>query len=426
MKTTIALLVALVCWGMARATGDTLYLQQCREKALAQSPLQQQKLLSLTKMQLQDQNLKAAWLPQFSMQGQMVYLSDVVTFPKIGIPGEGFPEIPHFQYQLAGRISQNIYDGGATRLRREMNALDQQLQQEQLEVELYPIHEVINQLYFGVLMLQARADVLKEARLALQERLKVIRAGIRHGTVLESQAELLEKELVKIDQQLDQLATDRQASLNMLGAWIGRQDMQQVVLLPPPEAPFDSHTAEIQRPEQRLFELQKNKIQLGLQLSRVKYLPKFGAFVNGGIGQPNPLNFLETNTQPFYQLGVSFQWSPPSWKEHSRQKQIAQLDQQAVDARLAHFDQQLHISLIREQERVASYLRQIELDQRMISLQQAIVKRMAAGVENGTTTPTDYLIELHQLSQAQLQQKIHRLLYLQALETLRIRMGANE
>ncbi len=424
MKTFGIIFLCLYSVLTASAVGDTLSLAHCQELAIEHSPLQQQKLYYQSQQQLKGENLRTNFLPQFTLNGQLTYLSNVITFPSIGIPGVAeFPEIPHTQYQLAVNIQQSLYDGGMTKLQQEATRLEQGIKDQQVAVDVFPIKETVSQLFFSILLLDAKQLTLKEAEKELEQRLAEMEARIKYGVVLQNYADGLQKELLKINQQYDQLGTDRKALMNMLGLWIGEKLPSDAVLIPPKTESHKPTSPALNRPELQMFALQDERIQLNQRLVSAKTKPRLSAFTNGGIGRPNPLDYLKTSTTPFYQIGLKFQWSPWNWKKSERDQQLLAVERQLVETKKANFEQQMAILLVQDRERIESLQRQLSKDDRIIELQAQILKRVSTQLENGTITSADYVAEVRSLEQAKLQKEIHLLQLKQSYFNLLTKTG---
>src|SRR5690606_38683218 len=122
-----------------------------------------------------DQHSKQS-LPQINVYGQATYQSVVTEIP-IQIPGMDVPSLDRDQYKLYGEISQNLYDGGLTRLGRQAIRADTDVKQQALEVALYKIKERVNQLYFGILLLDAQLaqhELLQEDLRAAVEKINAM------------------------------------------------------------------------------------------------------------------------------------------------------------------------------------------------------------------------------------------------------------
>jgi len=79
------------------------------------------------------------------------------------IPGLEFPSPQNDQYNLTLDVSQIIYDGGIIRSQQDLAQLSGMVDNQQLKVELYQIRERVNALFFNVLFLQQKSELIKSA-----------------------------------------------------------------------------------------------------------------------------------------------------------------------------------------------------------------------------------------------------------------------
>ena len=132
--------------------------------------LQQEELARLSSI-LASSNLSKGFLPQFSVNGQATYQSDV-TKVNIPFPGISIPTPDKDQYKLTADLSQVIYDGGVIKSQKELQSLNAGIEKQKVEVELYKVRERVNQLFLGILLSDAQ---LKQASLVQDD----IRSGIK-------------------------------------------------------------------------------------------------------------------------------------------------------------------------------------------------------------------------------------------------------
>ena len=62
------------------------------------------------------------------------------------------------QYKVYGEVTANLYDGGIIKNQKLSHKATAQIDEQKLEVELYKLKDRINQLFFGVLLLDAQVD----------------------------------------------------------------------------------------------------------------------------------------------------------------------------------------------------------------------------------------------------------------------------
>ena len=147
MKRYIILLVTLFTlpiWGQQAIT-----LEECYELAITNYPLAKQSELLQAQTQLDKDAISTAKLPQFSLEAQATYQSDVIEVP---IPNSTIETLNKDQYRATLSVNQLIYNGGTTEASLNLKTAQLKTKQKQVEVSLNELKQQINQLYFSVLL----------------------------------------------------------------------------------------------------------------------------------------------------------------------------------------------------------------------------------------------------------------------------------
>jgi outer membrane protein TolC len=143
-----------------------LTLDSVQSMAAKNYPLsRQQELLAQTK-NISIENLNKGYLPQFSINGQASYQSDVTEI-RIPVPNFKMDPLSKDQYRLTADINQLIYDGGAIKHQVGIQSISSKVDQQKLEVELYALKQRINDIFLGILLLDQQIlqlDLLKDLR----------------------------------------------------------------------------------------------------------------------------------------------------------------------------------------------------------------------------------------------------------------------
>ena len=154
-STKILLLIILPSL-FAKAQLHELNLQKAYDLATENYPLIREKSLLEKSSFLTIENIKTAYLPQVAINGQATYQSDVTSIPinlSSIFPGMNIPSPSKDQYKFAANVNQLIYDGGTTKIQKEIQQKSNLVDEQKVEVELYQLKDRINQLYLGVLLL---------------------------------------------------------------------------------------------------------------------------------------------------------------------------------------------------------------------------------------------------------------------------------
>ena len=129
-------------------------LEQCYDSARANYPvIRQFDLLERTE-QFTLEDIKRSFLPQLNLSARASWQSDVTKLP-FEMPGMNIDWMEQDQYQFVLELKQLVYDGGMVRARREWQKARTAADRQQAEVELYALHQRIDQVYFGILLQNA-------------------------------------------------------------------------------------------------------------------------------------------------------------------------------------------------------------------------------------------------------------------------------
>lgn len=422
MKYTIIFLFNLLCWAIALPASDTLTVEQVRTLAQQNSPLQQQKAYAETQAALRSRNIRSNSLPRIQFSGQATYQSDVFGFPNDN-PVFQVPVVPKDQYKAGVDVSQRIWDGNSDKYLRQQQELERMHTLAQTDVDVFQLREAVTSLFFNVLLLQEKEAILTASLTNLQTRQRQAEAAVSGGVALRTAADQVRIQILQTEQQIADTRADQRALKEILAIWIGRSDTEfylktaSSTLRPLPTSP--------NRPEYQLFQLQQQRLQLGQDMLRLQAQPRIELFAQAGFGRPNPFNFFETGFEPFGLIGLRAVWTPVDWGNRSREREVLTLQAKMVDAQRQAFDQRLEAATAKDKTDAAKAQALLQQDDAIIALQEDIVRRAEAQVQNGVMTNTDYLSQLNLLTQVKLTRKTHEIQALQAQELLRAKTGDN-
>ena len=127
----------------------------------------------------------------------------------IKLPNVNIEGLSKDQYKVSLDLSQTIYDGGNVSKQKKMENLSIETDEQNLDAELYKLKDRVNQLYFGIILIQEsekQVDVIKKD---IENKLAKIESGVKNGIMLESNADVLKAEIIKLDQQLIELSENK-------------------------------------------------------------------------------------------------------------------------------------------------------------------------------------------------------------------------
>jgi outer membrane protein TolC len=340
--------------------------------------------------------------PQLAVSGSATYQSDVT---RISIPGYNIPTVPKDQYRLYGEVSQTISDFGINRQKRAISRTDGELQEENLNTSLYALKDRINQLFFGVLLIDQQLEQDSLSKKDIRTGMDKVQAAITNGTDFNSSLNKLKAELLKTDQHSIELKASRRAYTDMLGLFLNQPLDENIVLETPAPPPILSDS--IDRPELKVYDLQIKSYVQQQQLTKINNYPQFSAFFQGGIGQPSPINLLSTQLSSYYLTGLRLTWNIGGLYTYKKDKWINRNNQEMVLAQRNTFLFNTSLNLHQENADIIRYHQLIQSDDEIVRLRASVKQTSAVQLQNGVITANDYLLDINAEAQARQDKVVH-------------------
>lgn len=340
-------------------------------------------------------------LPQFDLNAQATYQSDVTQAP---IPG--VTPLNKDQYRATISVNQLIYNGGMIDATLNTQTAALNTKKKQVEVNLYGLRKQVNQLYFSVLLLQEKAALLSARQEQLEAKLKEVKSGIEYGTILPTSDKVIEAELIKIKQQLNEVDYNQSSLFQSLSSLLGKNINPNTKLQNPEiNAPF---TTGIKRPELELFQLKKTEVESNLFLMSKQKSPKVFGFATGGYGNPG-LNMLDNSFKGFYTVGVKLNWNIFDWDVNTKRRQSLSINKEIIDNETKVFELNTQMEMDQLQSEMEKLTGFISSDAEIIELRDEVLKSADAQLRNGVITASAYITELTNLFEAKNTLAIHKI-----------------
>lgn len=397
---------------------QTLTIENCYALASEHYPLAKQRELILKSRDYSIENISKGYLPQVNIVGQASYQSEVTQVP-IQLPNTTIPVLDKDQYKIYGEINQVVYDGGMIKQQKLSQESKSLVEAQKLEVELYKLKERINDLYFGILLVneQLKQNALKKDDIALG--IKKTEAQLANGTVFRSSLDILKAEYLTVSQQTLTLLSNKKAYLNMLALFLNKP-LDDNTLLVTPVPPVLS--TQNNRPELGLFEQQAKNIDIQQQAITIKNIPKLNLFFQGGMGKP-ALNMLSNDFEAYYIGGIRLNWSLFGYYTQRKEKDLLNINKEDISIQKETFLFNTNYQLQQQNEEISRLSGYLISDQEIISLRGSIKKAALAQLENGVSTTSDYLREVNAEDTARQNKILHQIQLLAAQYKVRLTQG---
>lgn len=379
-----------------------LTIGDCYDLAKKNYPLiQQSELIEKTKDYTID-NLSKGNLPQVVVNGQATYQSDVTKYP-IVIANMKVPALAKDQYRIYGEMNQPLTDVFSINLQKGLTDASSKSQQQQLEVELYKLKDRINQLYFGALLADEQIVQNELLKKDIKTGIDKINAAITNGTAFKSNAQMLEAELLKADQHTIELAASRKSFRDMLGFMTGVKIDDNTQLKTPEPVITASN---INRPELKMYELQKEQFSVQQKLVDNRKIPKVGVFLQGGYGRP-ALDFLSNEFKAYYITGLRLNWNLASLYTIKKEKDILNISRKNIEVQKETFLFNTNVNLSQQTNDIEKYRQLVNTDNSIITLREKVKFAATAQLENGVITANDFITYVNAEDQARQAKALH-------------------
>lgn len=389
-------------------------LELCYDSARANYPvIRQFDLLERTE-QFTLENIKRSFLPQLNLSARASWQSDVTKLP-FEMPGMNIEWMEQDQYQLVLELKQLVYDGGMVRARREWQKARTAADRQQAEVELYALHQRIDQVYFGILLQNAQHKQMQLLQEQLHQSLEQVQAFLKRGVVCPADVDAVQVELRTVEQSVRSLEISRKAYCEVLSLLTGMDSLRAEALVTPAVTESGS---EILRPELQLFARQKNMLLAQKETTRAGIRPTLGLFMQGGYGDPG-LNMLKGGFSPYYIAGVQLSWNIGKLYTLKNERRLIDEQMSQVDIRQSTFLLNTRAEAIQARRNIERIRDEIQADEDIIRMRGQILESAQARVANGTLSVLEMLRMVLEKEQACQNKAIHEVELLQARYALK-------
>lgn len=417
-RVKIYITIALLFASIISINAQQLTLDECHTKAKQHYPAIAQYNIIEQSKDFDIKNANMAYLPQISLGAQATWQSDITKID-IDIPVPKDIDIPvpdKDQYKVTAEVNQLIWDGGVIGAQKKMATADAELQKHKLETELYTLKERVNNLYFGILLLDERLQLHYLLEKELERNYDRVKSYVANGVANEADLSAVKVEQLKSKQDRVEMESSRKAYIKMLSIFIGEELGDKTKLTKP--LANDVNSLVIQRPELQMFDAQQDLINSQKDVLTSKNLPKIGAFAQGGYGKPG-LNMFDNKFKTYLVGGVRLSWNFGNLYTYSNDKRKIDLQQAMLETNRETFIHNVSIVIPQQQIEIEKYREQMKDDNEIISLRKLIREAAEAKVENGTMTVSDMLKEMTAEEAAKQAKVLHEIQYLMSIYKLK-------
>jgi outer membrane protein TolC len=409
------LLITLLLICSTAYTQAVLTLDGCHQKAKDNYPLIKQYGLISLAGQYSLENISKKYLPLFSLNGQATYQSDVTKMPvdlsSLPIPNAGIPAMKKDQYKATIDATQLIWDGGAIDAQKQITKASTDVEKQKIEVSIYSIKEKVNQLYFGILVIDEQLKILDLTEATMKANRDIARSMFRNGVAMQSDLDQIDVELLNIDQNRTEQLSIRQAYLSMLGLFI-HQELDNNTILQQPDG--NIAYGNVTRPELSLYQSQRLLLDKQESSITAKNLPQIGLFAQGGYGRPG-LNMLDTKFKLFAIGGVKLSWNFGNLYTKTNERKLIVNNKNSIDVQQDVFLFNTNVQLTQQQFEIQKAQKLLAKDNEIIQLRNRVRKAGESKYKNGIYQTNELIRDINAENQAMQARALHNIQYLASI-----------
>ncbi len=420
MKRTLLTLIVAVYAFAASAQS----LDECRRLAREHYPeIRQYDLISQTE-HYNISNAARAWIPQLALSAQATYQSATPTYPEafnaiLQANGVEMSGIRKDQYKIALDISQNIWDGGVSSANRALAEAEAKEQRSRVDVSLYELQTRVDNLYFGILLLDERVAQTEALVEVLESNLARMRTYFDNGVAMQTDVDTIEAELLTAKQTLSQVESSRESFRRILELFIGEPLADQRLERPAMSLPVSRDSA---RPELAMFDAQLGKIAAQRKAINSSVMPRISAFAQGYYGYPG-MDLFKSMVATDWTLnglvGVRMSWNIGAFytKKNNLDRLATAEMQTALKRDIFLFN--TNVQSVQDDGEIERLRRAVDDDNRIVELRRRVRMAAESQLENGVIDATDLLRKISDETTATLNRSTHEIELLQAIYRLK-------
>lgn len=417
------IILSILLAGFSASVFAQMTLETCQELAHEHYPeVKQYDLIRLTE-QYDLSNAARVWLPQLTLSAQATWQNEVPEFPEalsgmLSQAGVTIPGLKKDQYKVGLELNQTIWDGGKSNADKRLAHTEAAEQRAMTDVDLYTLKRRVNELYFGILLLEEKLSQTYRTIALLESNLDKMRSLVTNGTALASDADVVEAELLTARQQATQNEASRTSYRKMLELFIG-EPLQGDLRRPEFE---EMATTELARPELALFDARKKTLSAREALIKSSTRPKFGFFAQGYYGYPSMDYFASMMSNEWrwnLLTGIRMSWNFGAYYTKKNSLNKLRTAQQSIDLQRDVFRFETDLQVAQETGDIARLRKTIADDARIVSLRQSVREAAESKLRNGIIDTNDLLQKITDEAAARSAQSVHEIELLKALYELK-------
>ncbi len=358
-------------------------------------------------------NVSKNWLPQITAYAQASLQNKVTEWPdafksmlqQMGTDMEGLKK---YKAQLGIDINQTLYDGGQTRLQKQVVQQEGEIKKAETESDIYKIRQQINELYFSALLIEDRLKLNDDLQKLLASNEKKVADLQKGGIASERDLNYIKAERLAANQQRTELESQKETISRLLALFCG----QEISNFSLPNVSLSDDSAENNRPELRQIDAQIKLYDAQEDMLNAKIRPRISFFASGYFGYPG-YNMFEDIMEHSWSVngtfGARISWDIGQFYTRKNDKSLLSLNRQMAENQRETFLFSNNMEQEQVNANISRYKKLIQDDEQLISLRADIRKSTESQLDHGIIDINDLIKEINSENAAKLQLSTHQI-----------------
>jgi len=405
--------------GAFAQSGTTVSIDTCYARAERNYPMIRQYDLIEKSKEYTISNANKAWFPQLSITGIGAYI--ISGLPSITMPNSPPAEKKDWQFIGIGQFNQTIWDGGATHVQKEVAKATAAADKASVDVALYEIRERINQLYFGILVIDAQMEQLDILIENLNRSLNSAKLTSENGLAYQSDVDEVKAELLNVRQRKIEFVYARKGFTDMLSFMTGTP-LNETSRLEKPVVTENYTSLTNRRPELAMYASQLNLIEASTSFNKVSVMPKFGLMAAGVLIEPG-IAFGTETMNSLAVAGLSLSWNTSGIYKLAKTNKLDKIKQDRISNQQETFLFNNALQLKQGSNDIEKQQEIIKNDDEIVLLKSRIRNAYQLKYDNGICPMNDLINAINKESEAKRNQALHEVQLLLSLYSYKAKTG---
>ena len=315
-------------------------LDECRQLARENYPLiKTYGVLSQTE-QFTLSAAQKAWLPQVQLAAQASWQNAVPSYPEqlakmLAAQGVEVQGMRKDQYRFGVDVQQAVYDGGRIKAGKDVTSSEINEQRRQADVNMYALEQRVDEVFFGILLLQEQRKTIDASISLLESNLSTLQSMFKQGVAMQADVDAVHAELLAAKQKRENIIATDNSFRTVMAIYIGQPTCPELEM----PAAIDERQGGY-RPELALFDAQQSTVLSRQRQLNTTFRPQLSLFAQGFYGYPG-FNSMEAMLNHRWtwnmQVGVRLAWNVSPLYSKKAKRGILDAQSQAIETQRETF-----------------------------------------------------------------------------------------